>query len=151
MKYITRFYRQAPAFQNMQSLLCFLWVVKSQYRCTGTWYAKANSTYMRSLSYNIARMSNDSLSCKYQGSKVFIDYLIDEYLVYRLYLLYALTYHVPAQRYWPIFRDIRQRKERLHNVGEQNLVGRNDRYYVFQRSDSRRALSKSNDSQSCKY
>ena len=67
-------------------------------------------------------MSNDSVSCKYQGSKVFIDYFIGKYLEYRLYVLFALTYHVPAQRYRPIFPDIRQRKERLHNVGEQDLV-----------------------------
>ena len=96
-------------------------------------------------------MSNDSVSRKYQGSKVFIDYSIGKYLEYRLYVLFALTDHVPAQRFPPIFPDIRQRKERLHNVGEQDLVGRNHRYYLFQRSDSRRQLSTSNDSLSCIY
>ena len=52
-------------------------------------------------------------------------------------VLFALTYHVPILlTNFPLYTT----KERLHNVGEQELVGRNDRYHVFQRSDNRRAL-----------
>ena len=76
------------------------------------WYIiRQSALYVHAIvAIKISRMSNDSVSCKYPGSRISIDYSTGKYQGCRIYVLFALTYHVPVQRYWALLLYIHQRR-----------------------------------------
>ena len=83
-------------------------------------------------------MSTDSLMGRYQGSRISIDSLMVniEGIVCTYYSLRLFMYQYSVVDVHHIYN-----MERLHNFGDQEPVGRNDYYYVFQRSHNGRPLS----------